>query len=138
MRPSTLRTVLLSGLLASMMALGCSSAPRPRVSVLGVARAQVAADGNSQSMLVEVTNPTSHTLTLAGFVYRFMLRDAEVGRGEVPLQRGIPAGQTAVIALPMPAGVSAADVPALVLEGRLKTSEGYAQGGWNVRTGGVR
>lgn len=138
MRFSTLRALALTGLLATTMAFGCASAPRPGVNVLGVSRAQMAADGPDETMLVEVTNPTGHTLTLAGFIYRFMLRDAEVGRGEVPLQRGIPAGQTAVIALPMPSGVSAAEVPALVIEGRLMTSEGYAQGGWNVRTGGLR
>lgn len=138
MRIATLRSLLLPALFAVSMALGCASAPRPHVNVLGVARAEVAAQGNGATMLVEVTNPTGHPLTLAGFAYRFLLRDVEIGRGEVPLQRGIPAGHTAVIELPMPSGVGEADVPAIVLEGRLNTSEGYAQGGWNVRTGGVR
>ena len=125
-------------LLALTLAVGCAGAPHPRVSVLGVTRAEIAAEGGPGTMLVEVTNPTDHPMTLAGFSYRFVLREAEVGRGEVPLARGIPAGQTAVIELPMPNGVGEEQIAELVLEGRLRTTEGFAQGGWSVRTRGVR
>lgn len=78
--------------IATLLAVGCHPPKPPELRVLGT---------SPELVFVQVTNPASHTMRLTRLEYKFAADGATVAQGEVELAREVPAGQTAVVEVPL-------------------------------------
>jgi hypothetical protein len=101
----------LSLALATLTVTGCHGGKTPELRVLSGRNA------SASHVFVQVTNPATRSMRLTKLEYTFAsARDgATVGRGEVPLEREIPAGAAVVVEVPFDAEAS----EALTLRGKL-------------------
>ena len=84
-------------LAASLGATGCHTGKTPELTVLG------AQNATASHVFVQVTNPAKRPLRLTKLEYVFAsARDgATVAKGELPLEREIPAGAAVVVEVPL-------------------------------------
>jgi hypothetical protein len=78
--------------LALLFAVGCHGPKTPEARVLG---------SSPDLVYVQVTNPASHTMRITHLDYTFAADGATLSKGELDLQREVPAGQTAVVEVPL-------------------------------------
>jgi hypothetical protein len=88
--------LLLGLILVVAAATGCHPNKTPELRVLGVH------DAPASHVFVQVTNPASRPMRLTKLEYTFAsTRGTMVARGELPLEREIPAGAVAVLQVPL-------------------------------------
>ena len=78
-----------------LFAVGCHPPKSPELRVLGT---------SPELVLVQVTNPASHPMRLTKLEYAFAADGATLSEGELQLEREVPAGQTAVVEVPLEDG----------------------------------
>jgi len=78
--------------LSALVAGACHTQKTPELRVLGT---------SPELVYVQVSNPASHTMRLTRLDYTFAADGATVAQGELELSRDVPAGQTAVVEVPL-------------------------------------
>lgn len=131
------------GLLAVLLAAGaCAGSPRPQVNVIGVSPAR---DHDATRMLVvfvEVQNPTKRPIELSRLQYRLEAEQWFDAAGNIPLDRSVSPGASAVLEIPVHFE-SDADPDALGaeiayrLQGTLFVTAGSREARWPVRAKGA-
>jgi hypothetical protein len=87
--------LLLSFVIALLVATGCHTGKGPEVRVLGSRR---------EVVFVQVTNPATHPMRLSKLEYAFLADNRTVSTGELPLdEREVPAGAAVVVEVPLDA-----------------------------------
>lgn len=82
------------------LAAGCHAGKSPELRVIGVH------DGPAtphEVVFVQVTNPAEKPMRLTKLEYTFAADGTTISRGELPLEREIPAGAAVVVEVPMDA-----------------------------------
>jgi len=74
----------------------CHAAKDPELRVLGLHDAPA-----REVVFVQVTNPESKPMRLTRLEYKFAAAGATVSRGELPLERDVPAGAAIVVEVPL-------------------------------------
>ncbi len=115
---------------------GCAG-PRPGVQVIGISTPSVIQDEEAL-LFVEVTNPTQRDLELSRFDYELEASGWPADSGEVPLSRGLAAGATAVVEIPIKTGTgTAASGQAFEIRGRLHATENRVPFSWPFNSSGA-
>lgn len=78
----------------------------PEVSVKNIAVSNVKLDSIDLNLLMNVSNPNSFRLALAGYDYRIRFNDHELVKGSTDKGFNVPAGQSSLVEVPFTLGFS--------------------------------
>ncbi len=84
-------------LLAAIALAGCATGGSPTLRVLGVHDSTP----SHEVVFVQVTNPADRPMRLTKLEYTFAASGTTVAAGELPLEREVAAGSTAVVEVPL-------------------------------------